>query len=783
MPSPRQYSFLLLASLLLCQGLPAAKAQERNIKITTSKIGVLAFRGAEKAHQRWDAIANYLSQEITDHKFEIQAYNHEELDKAVSEKKVDFILTNPSSYVRLETQYGVTRITTLSNSYKGKSYTIFGAVIFTHAKNTNISSLEDLRGHSFMAVNKEAFGGFQMAWYELSLIGINPFTDFSQLTFKGFPHDLTVTAVLNGEADAGTVRAETLQKMIDEKKISLDNIRILNPRYVNDYPFIHSTRLYPEWAFAKLNHADESLAQKVAVALLTQRSGSIASIASNINGWTIPLDYSRVHETFRKLKIEPYENLGEVTLANVWEIYGHWIALTLFALGLLIVTTIYVSRINHRLSLSGYALEREIEERKQAEQKLARHSDLLEETVSLRTNELRIVNLELEQDIQARKQVEETLRSSDLALRRLYEITSATDTNFEQKITSLLSFGIEYLHLPAASFLKKEQQNFYPLQQIPGNHPLFECSRDCTAFCYGIPVLTHESVHGALCFLGDNPTGLAFTSVDQDILQLMAQWIGGEIERKEAEEKALQHQNELAHVSRLGTMGEMASGLAHELNQPLTAIANYTRGCIRRLQGKDPDISEIVKAIDHSASEAERAAKIIKRLRDFVSKGEPSKEPVDINDIIHMVTEITAADINRYQIGLNLHLAHRPSVIKADHIQLEQVVLNLLRNSMESLQQQAGDRSIDITTTEDNGNITVSVSDNGPGVQPDSLDRLFHPFYTTKKHGMGLGLSISRSIIEAHGGQLKMIEKQENNGCTFRFMIPVDTSDNIHDYG
>ena len=781
----------LLAALLFCASPSPTDAQEADTQDSIISIGVLAFRGTQKAHLRWDAIANYLSQQISGHRFEIRAYDLEGMDRAVSDKQIDFVLTNPGNYVRLETLFGATRITTLSNLYKGKSYTIFGAVIFTHAKNTNISTLQDLRGHSFAAVDKQAFGGFQMAWYEFDRRGINPFTDFKEISFKGFPQDLTVMAVINGAADAGTVRAETLQRMIDEKKINLQDIRILNPRYVNDYPFIHSTRLYPEWAFAKLKHAEESLAQQVAVALLTQQSGSIASVASNINGWTIPLDYSRVHDTFRKLRIEPYANIGEITLANVWNIYGHWIMLAFFILGLLAVTTIYVGRINHRLTLSRVALEKEIEERKQAELKLARHSDLLEETVQQRTNELRAVNLALEQDIQARKEVEEALRSSDLALRRLYEITSATDANFNQKITLLLDFGASYFHLPTASFLKKEQQGFVPVQripkravspqQLPEDAPSPESTGEQALFCYGIPVLVHEKMYGALCFIGNATATQTLSSVDQDILQLMAQWIGGEVERKEAEDKALQHQRELAHVSRLGTMGEMASGLAHELNQPLTAIANYTRGCIRRLRGKNPDLQEIVKAIDHSASEAERAAKIINRLRDFVSKGETSKKAVNINDIIHMVVEISEADISRHQIDLRLHLARQLPSIIADHIQLEQVVLNLLRNSMESLQQQTARRRIDITSAEEQGHIVVTVEDNGAGIAPDALGHLFHPFFTTKKQGMGLGLSISRSIIEAHGGQLQILPHADGANCSFQFMIPVDT-DNMPAY-
>lgn len=768
----------IFSALLVFLWVNCASASDEYIQ--TNRIGVLAFRGAEKAHKRWDAIAEYLSRQIEGHQFQIQTYDLEGMDQAVANQEIDFVLTNPGNYVRLETLFRATRITTLSNIYHGKSYTIYGAVIISRTDRDDIKNLQDLRGHSFMAVSERAFGGFQMAWYELSLKGIDPFRDFSGIKFSGFPQDQIVMAVVNGEVDAGTVRAETLERMIDEKKINRDDIHILNLRYTNEYPFRHSTRLYPEWAFAKLKHADESVAQQVAISLLTQQSDSITSKTSNINGWTIPLDYSRVHDTFRHLKIGPYTRRGEIDLTGVWKKYDRWIILALFILILLTVTIIYISRINRRLSLSRLALEKEIEERKQAEEELARHGDMLEETVSQRTLELQSVNLELEKDIQARKQVEETLRSSELTLRKLYEITSATHLDFDQKIKALLVFGTDFLHIPHALFLKREQEEFIIMQDVHANTSSeSEYTTEDEPFCYGSVITVHDVNYGALCFIGTKSLSPPFTLADQDILQLMALWTGGEIERKEAEEKALQHQNELAHVSRLGTMGEMASGLAHELNQPLTAIANYTRGCIRRLQGKHPDMPSIITAINHSANEAERAAKIIKRLRDFVSKGDISKEPVNINDIIQMAVDISAADIKHYDIELKLDMAPQPPLLLADHIQLEQVVLNLLRNSIESIQNIPNSRVIRLSSEVREDKIIVSVSDNGQGVDADSSDSLFHPFFTTKTEGMGMGLSISRSIIEAHGGQLNYISEGSAGFCQFQFMMPTNSGDTI----
>ena len=337
---------ILILTAAFCSHAASSTAVNTDVEAKTIRIGVLAFRGAGKAHQRWDHIADYLSSKIENHHFKIDTFDLKGLDKAVKDQRIDFVLTNPGNYVRLESLFGATRITTLSNKHKDKDYTIYGAVILTRADNKKIRQLKDLTGHSFMAVSKNAFGGFQMAWYELHQQGIDPFRDFSRIEFNGFPQDKIVMAVLNGEIDAGTVRAETFARMIDERRISADDFYILNRKQDDNYPFAHSTRLYPEWAFARLNHTDESLAQQVAIALLTFRGSYIDTNNPGNTHWTIPLDYSRVHETFRVLKIGPYANTGKITLTGIWQQYNIWIISGLVILLMIMLLTFLLIRIN-----------------------------------------------------------------------------------------------------------------------------------------------------------------------------------------------------------------------------------------------------------------------------------------------------------------------------------------------------------------------------------------------------------------------------------------------------
>jgi len=246
--------------------------------------------------------------------------------------------------------------------------------------------------------------------------------------------------------------------------------------------------------------------------------------------------------------------------------------------------------------------------------------------------------------------------------------------------------------------------------------------------------------------------------------------------RHQAEEQARQHQAELAHVLRLGTMGEMASELAHELSQPLTAIANYANGCTIRLhqQGVD-DSSEIIQAVSQISALSVRAGQIISHLRNFLRKGECRQEEVRLNDLVREAASFFEAEARQKQITLRLELAPDLPVLSIDPIQIEQVILNLVRNGFDAmgLDDSPAPRQLAIRTEfSEHSKVMVSIQDCGKGIMPGSLDEIFNPFFTTKPDGMGMGLSISRSIIEAHGGRLWAHSNAEG-GATFCFTVPA----------
>ena len=249
-------------------------------------------------------------------------------------------------------------------------------------------------------------------------------------------------------------------------------------------------------------------------------------------------------------------------------------------------------------------------------------------------------------------------------------------------------------------------------------------------------------------------------------------------ETRRAEREAQQHRERLAHVSRLGAMGEMATGIAHEVNQPLTAITTYAQACHRLISGGKADREEILTTLNKISVQAQRAGEVIQRLQGFVKRRESRREPVDCNGLIQDVVKLAEADTRAHEHTIQLELAADPSRVIADPVQIQQVVLNLIRNGMEAAAHSPlQNRRITIRTVNKGTDyIEVAVIDQGTGLSEEAAQHLFDPFFTTKPSGMGMGLSISRSIIISHGGDLDFMPNPEG-GATFRFSLPNAVGD------
>ena len=265
---------------------------------------------------------------------------------------------------------------------------------------------------------------------------------------------------------------------------------------------------------------------------------------------------------------------------------------------------------------------------------------------------------------------------------------------------------------------------------------------------------------------------------DQELLNMMAtlgSQIGQFIERKRAEDALHHARTELAHITRVATLGEMTASIAHEINQPLGAIVNSANACLRWLEAQK--LEEARRSASRVIAEGHRAGEIITRIRALATKAPPEKDWLDINETIREVIALVRSEVQRNGVVLDTRLSddvHYVPLILADRIQIQQVILNLMMNAIEAMSG-AGDGPRELlirSSIAESKHVVVAVRDSGPGLDAKNLDHLFDPFYTTKSQGMGMGLAICRSIIDAHGGRL-WATANGDRGATFQFTLPT----------
>ena len=583
-------SVLGFAALLISAG-GDGKAQDRDPP--DIRIGVLAFSGAEKALREFEPTRRHIEASLK-RPTSLAPFDLDGLRNVVATRAVDFIITNPGDYIGLEARFGATRIATLETRRGKASLETVGSTVVALRKAGAPAALADLKGRRLAAVSRQAFGGYSILWREMEDAGLSP-AGLDDVVETGFPMQQVVAALREGRADVGVLRACLLEDMIAEGAVHNDEFIVVGERPAPDFPCRVSSRLYPDWPFARLNDTPRDLAKSVAAALL-------AMPEREDHAWTAPLDYSSVHALYQQLKLGPYANLGGPTLADIARRYWGWLA----AAGMAIVWWIaHVARV--------------------------------EMLVRRRTAEL-----------------------------------------------------------------------------------------------------TREIA-----------------------------------EREKAEKDARLHREQRDQFSRLGILGEMASNIAHELNQPLAAIGNYAEGMSRMLSNGRANSALLADGAHAISEQARRAAGIIQRIRAFVRRREARRELVDPNDLARETVALFEGLAGRRGVKLYVHLVDDPPRVMADKIEIEQVLLNLLQNAGAArvgADMTAG--GVTLRISREGERVRIAVRDAGPGLTPEIEAHLFETFFTTKPQGLGLGLSICRTIVESHGGRL-WAANNEDGGATLRFTLPI----------
>jgi signal transduction histidine kinase len=244
-------------------------------------------------------------------------------------------------------------------------------------------------------------------------------------------------------------------------------------------------------------------------------------------------------------------------------------------------------------------------------------------------------------------------------------------------------------------------------------------------------------------------------------------------DRKRAEEERERLRADLAHVNRVSMLGELAASVSHELKQPIAAAMTNAKTCMRWLKRDQPDVDEALEATSRIVNDGTRATEIIERLRSLYKQSPPQRELVEANEIIREMGELLRAEANQYAVSIRTDLATDLPKTAADRVQLQQVFMNLMLNAIEAMKETGGVLTVK-TQLDENGQLLISVSDTGVGLPKEKIEQIFDAFVTTKPQGSGMGLSISRSIVESHGGHL-WATTNNGRGATFHFTLPPAT--------
>jgi C4-dicarboxylate-specific signal transduction histidine kinase len=321
--------------------------------------------------------------------------------------------------------------------------------------------------------------------------------------------------------------------------------------------------------------------------------------------------------------------------------------------------------------------------------------------------------------------------------------------------TALSAFAFYYYFLPP----------IYSLDAKPGEIPRFLVFTVSTLFVGSLSVAQRSAMESLRRARDDLKETVQEVQRTNEALQAESR------ERKRAEEASRQAQADLARVSRVTTMGELTASLAHEVNQPIGAAVTNANTCIRWLARDTPNVEEARAAAMRSAKDGMRAAEIVSRIRLLFKKGTPERELVDVNEVVREMIVLLRGEATRYNVSIRTELAAELPPVLGDRVQLQQVMMNLMLNGMDAMKDVDGTRELAIKSQRaENEQVLVTVSDTGVGLPAQQGDQIFKAFFTTKSHGTGMGLSISRSIVESHGGRLWAADNSPR-GASFHFAL------------
>jgi len=659
------------------------------------RLGFLAFRPDALLIRQWQPVAKYLSQAVPGHEVQLRVLSQSEMNQALLNNELDFVLTNPSHFIQLRESSRLTGVLATLNQLENDSpVAAMGGVIVRLKERADIHQLTDLRGKRIAALGPDSLGAYVAQIHELSRQQI----DIRQLDirFTGQPQEKIIDALLNGEADVGFIRTGMLENLIKEGKLPADRLAVINPQAFHSLPFVSSTRLYPEWPFLALPHVDQKVARRITVALLALTADHPAAIAAGINGFNIPADYSPVEEAMRELRLAPYDAPPRFTWRDVWQRYQQLLLAGLLGAAAIAFLAVRLSLSNRKLNVA----------RQQAEASAAK---LAQEQGMLKTLVQTLPDLVWVKD----------LNGVYLACNPIFERFFGAR---EDQIIGKTDY--DFVNAEQADLFRANDRKAIEAKQATVNE-------EWVTFANGGRYILLET------------TKMPMQSSTGEVIGVLG--VGHDItERKRTHDELEQHRNHLEKLVHERTRqmevardsaeaanrakSSFLANMSHEIRTPLNAITGLAY--VMKRNGLDPEQAQRLDKIDRAGH---HLLGVINNILD-VSKIEAEKvslEEIDFS-VGGILANVASMLADRAQAnGLNILIApDLPSLrLRGDVTRLQQALLNYTANAIKFTEH--GSVTLACYLVEESAQTALlrfEVSDTGMGIAPEEITRLFEAF-------------------------------------------------------
>jgi PAS domain S-box-containing protein len=732
-------SFGLLLATVLLHAFSLDESACANESERVFLVGITSFRDKSVTEREWQPTMDYLSRQVDGARFVVVPMDLPDFERALSNQKIDFLIINPQEYILLENLFGVARVATMVKRESDQVVNQFAGVIFTRSDRKDIQSPRDIRGKRIAAVDRLSFAGYSLQRQLLLDHEVDVEQD-ARLQFLGFPQDLNVSAVLEGTADVGFVRSGLLEAMAREGKLDLAKIKLIHPLISGDFPFLRSTELYPEWAFAAAKGMSIDVTNRVVAALLQLPPGSEPATAARYYRWASPMNYESVQRLMRSLHLRPFDQPEEIHLHDVAREYG---IQAVVILGLIIMA---MAVMHMRLRQSKAALELSRGE-------LGRLNADLENRIRERTDKLARAYDQLKDTQFAMNAVGIGISWADIETGHFTYVNRFAAEFLDYSEDEMLRMGVSDIdpNFSSESFARVREK----IRERGTVHfETMQRTRSGQLKPVEMTIFYHKGD------LDTPPRLIAFMS---------------DISKRKAAEAALHEAKEAAEAATRAKSAFLAN-MSHEIRTPLNAITGMVH--ILRRTEVTPDQADKLNKIE---SAGEHLLEVINAILD-ISKIEADKFLLDetnlrLEGVIGNVSSIVKNRIVEKGLRWQVDMPTFPPNLVGDPTRIQQALLNYVTNAIKFTQ--AGGitlRAILLGEDETTAHVRFEVEDTGIGIPAEAQARLFSSFEqadnsTTRQYGgTGLGLAITKKLAQLMGGDTGMTSNV-GKGSLFWFSV------------